>query len=106
MNSALATADRLHAADFQLVTPFGATFTKAMDLGAVASGEIDDQVWEPVGEIAVRVYAEAAALRYQAEMEIAFRGQDLGRFRLWHTDLYERRDGQWRVVWSHATAIA
>jgi len=25
--------------------------------------------------------------------------------RYWHTDLYERRDGQWQVVWSHATEI-
>ena len=23
----------------------------------------------------------------------------------WHTDLYERRDGRWQVVWSHATGI-
>jgi hypothetical protein len=23
----------------------------------------------------------------------------------WHTDIYERRNGEWRAVWSHATRI-
>jgi hypothetical protein len=24
---------------------------------------------------------------------------------MWHTDYYERREGRWQVVWSHATRI-
>jgi hypothetical protein len=23
----------------------------------------------------------------------------------WHTDIYEKRDGHWQAVWSHATRI-
>ena len=23
---------------------------------------------------------------------------------IWHTDLYEKRDGQWQIVWSQAIA--
>jgi hypothetical protein len=97
-------AEELHAEDFQLVNPAGRTYTKAEYLGQIASGEIDYRVWEP-GDTAVRLGAEIAVVRYQAEMEIVLGGEAFPRRRLWHTDVYERRDGRWQVVWSQATAI-
>ncbi len=98
-------AGRLHADDFQLINPFGGLVSKAEYLGAIASGEIDYLVWEP-GDIEVKVYGEAAVIRYQAELGIKVRSvPDAPSGRFWHTDVYENRNGRWQVVWSQATQI-
>ena len=99
------TARQLHADDYQLINPFGQTLSKAEYLGDIASGAINYLEWEP-GAIAVRLHDQVACLRYQAHIEIIVNGQHLPRILLWHTDIYERRDGRWQVVWSQATAIA
>jgi len=98
-------ARQLHADDFQLINPVGASSTKEQYLGAVASGELDYLRWEP-GEIEVRVYGAAAIIRYQSQLQIVIGGQDLGLRPHWHTDSYEKRHGRWQVVWSQATMIA
>ena len=98
------TAIRLHADDFQLINPLGGSLSKAQYLGAVASGDIEYRVWEP-GSIDVRLYGEAAVIRYQSQLEVVVHGQHLPLRSYWHTDSYERRDGRWQVVWSQATAI-
>ena len=97
-------ARKLHADDFQLINPLGGTLSKEQYLGGVASGEINYLVWEP-DAIAVRVYGEAALIRYQSELEIVVQGRKVPRQRYWHTDSYEKREGRWQVVWSQATAI-
>jgi hypothetical protein len=100
----VAVAADLHAPDFQLVTPVGAVLSKDDYLMAIASGRIDYLVWEP-GVIDVRVYENAATIRYQATLEVVFGGHPVPRATYWHTDSYENIDGQWRVVWSQATEI-
>jgi hypothetical protein len=97
-------ADRLHASDFQLITPSGMSLSKAEYLGGIATGHLDYRVWEP-GEITTRLHGDVALVRYQADLQIAVGGKlsHLGRY--WHTDTYERRDGRWQVVWSQATEI-
>jgi hypothetical protein len=97
-------ARRLHADDFQLVDPSGATLTKDQYLGQIASGELDYVVWEP-GPMAVRRFADVAVLRYQARAQAVVAGQRTPLRRFWHTDVYEKRDGRWQVVWSQATLI-
>ena len=98
------TANRLHATDFQLVTPGGGTYSKDEYLGGITSGEVDYVIWEPVSEIAVRLYGHAANIRYRSQLGIRFRGQESVGF-YWHTDTYERKNGQWQIVWSQATQI-
>ncbi len=98
-------AQQLHADDFQLINPAGRTLSKAEYLGGVASGMINYLVWEP-GAIEVRLHEQVACLRYQAHTEIVVNGQHAPRILQWHTDIYERRDGRWQVVWSQATAVA
>ncbi|KAB8066890.1 DUF4440 domain-containing protein [Janthinobacterium violaceinigrum] len=100
----LALARALHAEDFQLVTPIGSMLSREEYLGAIAAGHMRYLSWEP-GEIAVRLYGDAAVLRYQAQLEIHFAGQAVPRARYWHIDSYERRGGCWQTVWSQATAI-
>lgn len=106
--NALVTGDveraaRVHADDFQLINPLGGSLSKEQYLGGIGSGHIHYLYWEPES-IAVRLYADAAVIRYRSELEIVVRGRHIPRQRYWHTDLYERRGGEWQVVWSHATA--
>ena len=99
------TAKRLHADDFQLINPLGGSLSRDEYLGAIAAGEIAYLVWEP-GAMEVKFYGAAAAIRYQAELRIKVKAlPDAPSGRFWHTDLYERRNGAWQVVWSQATQI-
>jgi len=99
------TAGRLHATEFQLITPIGMALSKNDYLGAIASGQIKYLAWEP-GPIAVRHHHRHAVIRYRASLEVVFGGHKVAPGDYWHTDAYEHRDGQWMVVWSQATAIS
>lgn len=99
------TASRLHADDFQLINPMGGSLSKDQYLGAIAAGEVDYLAWEP-GAIEVKFYGDAAVIRYQANLRIKVKAMpDAPSGRFWHTDVYERRNGVWQVVWSQATQI-
>lgn len=101
----LATAERLHADDYELVTPGAARYSKEAYLAAIASGEIDYHVFEPASEIAVLLLGDAAAaVRYVASIDIDF-GTGTDVIRALHTDLWALRDGRWQAVWSHATGM-
>jgi Domain of unknown function (DUF4440) len=90
---------RLHAPDYQLVTPAGRVFTRERYLAAVEA-EPFYAGWD-AGEMHVRVSAQMAVLRYEARLAFAS-GKTV---HCWHTDHYELRDGQWQAVWSQATEI-
>lgn len=98
-------ADQLHADDFQLINPGGVALSKGQYLGAVASGALDYRAWDVDSSIDVRLYNEVALIRYRSKANIVMEGRELGPLRAWHTDVYERRDGRWQVVWSQATLI-
>jgi hypothetical protein len=95
------TAAPLHAEDYWLITPNGSEMTKDDYLGAIASGQLRYQVFEPVSEMAVLGDAAIVVLRYRARISF-----DAGPgITCWHTDCYRLRDEAWQVVWSQATAI-
>lgn len=98
----LSRARQLHTDDFQLINPLGGVLSREEYLGGIGAGEIKYLFWEP-GTITVRVYDGVAVIRYQSQLEIVVQGRHIPRRRYWHTDLYERREGQWQVVWSQAT---
>ena len=100
----IATAERLHADDYQLITPGGGSLSKAAYLGGIADGTLRYRRFEPDGEVRVRVWGSAAALRYEVDIEVVHDGTAY-RDHCWHTDIYELRDGRWMAVWSHATRI-
>jgi hypothetical protein len=97
-------ARKLHADDFQLITPFGDALTKEEYLGTVASGDIDYVVWKP-DAIDVRLSGDTAVLRYSSHIEIVVQGQRIPPGDYWHTDYYEKRNGRWQDVWSQATEM-
>jgi hypothetical protein len=94
----------LHADDFQLINPVGESYSKGQYLAGIASGQFDYLFWKPEA-IQVRLYGNAAVIRYQSELEIVVDGKKVPRRRHWHTDSYEKRHGRWQIVWSQATAI-
>jgi len=99
------TADKLHAEDFQLITPGGSALSKAEYLSGVASGELDYRLWEVDSPIDVRLFDGVAIIRYRSILRMVYHGSDLGSDKYWHTDSYEWRDSRWQVVWSQATRI-
>lgn len=99
------TAQRIHAPDFQLITPIGQALSKEEYLGAIATGYIKYEIWEPE-EIIVRIHENCAIIRYRAQLEVNFGGHKVPLNSYWHTDIYEYRNGCWMVVWSQATGVA
>jgi Domain of unknown function (DUF4440) len=95
----MAVLQRLHAPEYQLITPAGRTFTRERYLAAIEA-EPFYAGWD-AGVIDVRVSAPMAVLRYRAL--ISFPSSKT--VDCWHTDHYELRDAQWQVVWSQATEI-
>lgn len=93
------TVERLHAHDYQLITPAGKTFNREDYLAAIAAGPFYAK-WD-MGNMDVRLSPTIAIVRYQARLEFPS-GNAVP---CWHTDSYELRDGQWQAVWSQATAI-
>jgi hypothetical protein len=101
----LSTARRLHADDFQLINPAGASLSKTEYLGQIESGQLDYRAWE-AGEITVRLYGDVVAIRYRdVRFEVDIQGKPVHRGAMVHTNVYERRGGQWQVVWSQASGI-
>jgi hypothetical protein len=99
----MAVAERVHADDYQLITPVGVPLSKREYLDGVASGALPYRVFEPASDISVKVSADLAVLRYQARITMDPSG-DADVF--WHTDVYQRHAGRWQAVWSHATRTA
>ena len=95
----LAAFERLHAPQYQLVTPAGKVFTRQAYLDAIVAGPFY-AAWD-IDALSVRVSAQMAALRYLALLEFPS-GRVL---RCWHTDIYERGVPGWQAVWSQATEV-
>jgi hypothetical protein len=98
-------AQSLHADDFELINPGGSVHSKEDYLGRIASGAINYLVFESDSPIAVRLYGDAAVIRYRSRLEIVYDGNHGPLRQYWHTDSYEKRDGRWQAVWSQATAL-
>jgi hypothetical protein len=96
----LETLERLHAAEYQLVTPAGKVFTREAYLGAIKS-EPFYAAWQPLGEVSVRRSEAMAAVRYMVRLQFPS-----GRAVVcWHTDIYELRGAGWQAIWSQATEL-
>jgi ketosteroid isomerase-like protein len=97
LNDDLDTARKLHADDFELIDPTGESLSKEAYIDSGTAFAYTS--FKPISPIRVRVHGDAAVVRYESEIELSG-----SRGHYWHTDLYEKRDGQWQIVWSQATA--
>ena len=105
LNVDIHTAGRIHADDFQLVTPLGAVFSKDQYLGAVTAGVIKYVSMELESQVGARVYGDVVLIRYRTSIEVDVQGQRFPRASYWFTDAYEKRDQRWQIVWSQGTGI-
>ena len=99
-----ATAGGVMAKDFQAIPPSGDPLARKDYLGAVAAGVIDYLVFEPVSRIAVRSSGDAAALRYKVSFDLVAGGTRVTH-KGWITELWERHNGRWQIIWEQVTAI-
>ena len=51
------------------------------------------------------MYRDSAVIRYQAQLRVSVNRSPGRPVKFWHTDVYEKRNGQWQIVWSHATQV-
>ena len=96
-------AGTLLAPDFQLIDVTGTAETRAEYLTNIG-GQIDFVKDNPVSPITVRAHGNSAVARVKLQLKVVAGGQttDSG---AWNTDLFERRQGHWQLVWSQTTAI-
>jgi len=97
------TAGALLAPDLQLIDPTGGAGTRADDLANIGGG-VDFVTIEPIEPIGVRVHGDSAVARLKLKFKVVAFGQTV-QHDGWTTDLWERRDGRWQLVWSQTTAI-
>ena len=67
----MVVAERIHAVDYQLITPGGHSHTKATYLGDVASRRLEYLTFEPISSIAVRATPDLIVLRYVARIRLS-----------------------------------
>jgi hypothetical protein len=101
----LPTARRLHSDDFQLITPAGIPLTKHEYLDGIADGQPDYVAWQ-AGEIQVKLRGDLAVIRYRdVRFDVNAGGRPVHRGPMYHTNVYERRGGEWQAVWSQASGV-
>lgn len=91
--------ERLHALEYQLITPSGTVFSRERYLAAIAAQPFY-AAWQ-AGPINVRRGAGMAIVRYQARLQFPSGREVI----CWHTDSYEPRGDDWQAVWSQATEL-
>jgi hypothetical protein len=96
-------AGALLAPDFQGIDVTGTAGTRADNLANIG-GAIDFVKAEPLSPIRVRVHGNSAVARVKLAFKVVARGQTV-EHGAWTTDVFERRHGNWQVVWEQTTAI-
>jgi ketosteroid isomerase-like protein len=98
------TAGNIMAVDFELVNPAGSKMGRDEYLDAIKDGAIDYHVFQPSSPIDVHRSGDAAVLRFPFSVDLTADGTRLAHVG-WITELYERRNGRWQIVWEQATAV-
>lgn len=93
------TIERLHASDYELISPPGRVMSRERYLSLLGADEFYAK-WEH-GAMRVHVSAGMAAIRYQAKITFPS-GKVVD---CWHTDIYALQAGTWKAVWSQATQL-
>jgi ketosteroid isomerase-like protein len=97
------TINRIQADDFEFTDPAGQIWTKARALESVKSGQLQIDAFE-MTEFKIRVYGDAAIVNFRVVWNGKYGEADIsGPQRM--TDVFVRRDGNWRCVSSHTTRI-
>ena len=105
VDSDVAVAGPLIASDFELINPIGEVLTRGDVLGGVGAGALDFLSDTVTSQIRVRVHGNTAVLRYRHTIDIAVVPIGHLTHPAWTTASYERRNGNWQIVWEQTGAI-
>ena len=97
------TAGALLASDFQQIDVTGTPETRADYLANIGGG-LDFVTLKPVKPISVRVHGDTAITRVKLRFKVVAHGTTV-QHQGWTTDVFQRRGGHWKLVWSQSTAI-
>ena len=95
----LPAIERLHASDYELISPPGRVMTRERYLSLMVAEPFYSK-WEH-SHMRVRRSESMAVIRYQAKITFPS-GKVVD---CWHTDVYELQAGSWKAVWSQATQL-
>ena len=101
VNADIETLDRIMANDFLLTNPFSGVITKAEYIDAVEA-KIANYLYWTIEESEVDVYADVAIITYDSHIVLKV-GETYIDSPHRHTDVYEKRNGQWQAISSHTT---
>jgi hypothetical protein len=101
----VAVAGQLIASDFELINPLGEVLTRDALLGGVGSGAVDFLSDDVTSQIRLRPHGNTAVLRYRHTIDIQVAGIGHLTHPAWTTAVYERRKGNWQIVWEQTGAI-
>jgi uncharacterized protein DUF4440 len=79
--------------------------TREVFLGGVGAGAVDFLSDTVTSQIRVRLHGSTAVLRYQHTIDVAVAGIGHVTHPAWTTAVYERRKGNWQIVWEQTGAI-
>ena len=96
----------LLADDYHLINPGGQQVGKFDLVNGLREGFISYSLWEVDGAIAVVSSETMAVVRYRASLQVTVQGEAQPPQRLWHTEVYQQRDGAWQAVMSQDTRVA
>jgi len=97
---------RLLADDYHLINPGGQQVGKFDLVNGIREGFISYSLWEVDGAMAVVLSETMAVVRYRASLQVTVQGEAQPPQRLWHTEVYQQRDGAWQAVMSQDTRVA
>jgi hypothetical protein len=101
----VAVAGPLIASDFELINPIGEVLSREDLLGGVGSGALDFLSNTVTSQIRVRLHGNTAVLRYRHMIDITVVHVGHLTHPAWTTASYERREGNWQIVWEQTGAI-
>jgi uncharacterized protein (TIGR02246 family) len=97
---------RLLADDYHLINPGGQQVGKFDLVNGIREGFISYSLWEVDGAMGVVSSETMAVVRYRASLQVTVQGEAQPPQRLWHTEVYQQRDGAWQAVMSQDTRVA
>lgn len=98
-----AVIDRITAPDWTMTAPDGFLQTKAEVDAEMKSGAVKFESFK-IEELKVRVYGDTAIVHGLETEKSSYKGKDIsGQYRF--TDVFMKRDGQWRALATHVTRV-
>ena len=99
----MATLDRLMADEYILTDPLGHVRNKTETLTAIETSEVDFESTQS-DDVNVTIYDDTAVVTGRSTFRGRYRGWSMaGRYQ--YTDVLVKRNGSWKAVSSHITAL-